>query len=260
VGIKLEVEPEIYTDDDVGIKLMLEVSNVTGVKETQSGTAYQIGTRSAQTSLRLHNGETQVLGGLIRNSDSDSAQRLPGFGQLPVMGRLFSNHRVEGGKTEVIVTITPHIVRPRAAPDIRNADAWSGSDATVRDRPLRLDPIGALKLGQPKPGPAAVPSPSLPPVRPPINSPARPAAEAVAPARAASEPQVEGAAEPDAKAPVAAPPPAAPASAPAPGNARLPMVMPRALPGSSDRQIGTIPALPQRQPPVPADPASAPGQ
>lgn len=150
VGIKLEVEPEVYTDGDVGIKMNLEVSNVTGTVATQSGTAYQIGTRSAQTNLRLHDGETQILGGLIRDSDNESAQKVPGIGQLPMLGRLFSNHKVDGQKTEIVVAITPRIIRGRAVPDLRNADAWSGSDTLIRDRPLRLDSIGALKITPPR--------------------------------------------------------------------------------------------------------------
>ncbi len=62
VGIKLEVEPQVYTDGDVGIKINLEVSNISKTITTQSGVAYQIGTRNATTSLRLRDGETQVHG------------------------------------------------------------------------------------------------------------------------------------------------------------------------------------------------------
>ena len=148
VGLKLEVEPEVYLDGDVGIKLNLEVSNVTDTVATQSGTAYQIGTRSAQTSLRLHDGETQILGGLIRNNSSDSAQKIPGAGQLPLVGRLFSDHTTSGEKTEIVVTITPHVIRGRARPNGRDADAWSGSESSVRDSQLRLDTMAAMKTDQ----------------------------------------------------------------------------------------------------------------
>ncbi len=94
VGIKLEVEPQVYADGDVGIKINLDVSNVTGELKTDSGQAYKIGTRSAQTALRLHDGETQVLAGLISDSDRNSASRVPGLGQLPLLGKLFSNGRL----------------------------------------------------------------------------------------------------------------------------------------------------------------------
>lgn len=83
VGIKLEVEPQVYVDGDVGIKINLEVSNISKTVETASGIAYQIGTRSAQTSLRLQDGETQVLAGLISDQDRSTASKVPGLGQLP---------------------------------------------------------------------------------------------------------------------------------------------------------------------------------
>ena len=73
VGLTLNVEPTIYLDNDVAIKVQLEVSNIVSQIKTQSGTiAYQIGTRTASTVLRLNDGETQVLAGLINDEDRRS--------------------------------------------------------------------------------------------------------------------------------------------------------------------------------------------
>ena len=146
VGIKLEVEPQVYRDNDVGIKLALEVSNIT--KTIQSGNAqtglsslaYQIGTRSASTSLRLRDGETQILGGLISDQDRTSADKVPGLGQLPVVGRLFSDPNGDHVKTEIVLQITPHIVRPQLTMDSDTRELWSGTDTNVRTEQLRLDP------------------------------------------------------------------------------------------------------------------------
>ena len=142
VGIKLEVEPQVYADSDVGIKLSLEVSSLSDIVKTDSGQAYQIGTRSAQTVLRLHDGETQVLAGLINDQDRSGAQKLPGLGQLPILGRLFSSDSGDKKKTEIVLSITPRIIRPLAVADPQVADLWSGSEASVRSRPLRIEPIG----------------------------------------------------------------------------------------------------------------------
>jgi general secretion pathway protein D len=149
VGIKLEVEPQVYRDGDVGIKLNLEVSNIT--KTIQSGNsatgltslAYQIGTRSASTSLRLRDGESQILGGLISDQDRATADKVPGLGQLPVLGRLFSDHNGDHVKTEIVLQITPHIVRPQLAPDADTQELWSGTDVNVHADQLRLDPVVA---------------------------------------------------------------------------------------------------------------------
>jgi len=89
VGLKLEVEPIVSLEDDVGIKVGLEVSNISSEVKTSSGTiAYQVGTRNANTTLRLRDGETQVLAGLISDEDRRNADRVPGISRLPVIGRL----------------------------------------------------------------------------------------------------------------------------------------------------------------------------
>lgn len=158
VGIKLEVEPQVYRDGDVGIKLNLEVSNITKVIQSDSSQAglttlaYQIGTRNASTSLRLRDGETQILGGLISDEDRATADKVPGLGQLPVLGRLFSNHNGDHVKTEIVLQITPHIVRPQIAADADTQEVWSGTDVNVHADQLRLDPVVAeLEPAVPRP-------------------------------------------------------------------------------------------------------------
>jgi len=112
VGLKLEVEPQVFLEDDVGIKIGLEVSNIAQQIKTAAGTtAYQVGTRNATTTLRLRDGETQVLAGLINDEDRRSANRVPGFAELPVLGRLFSNNDDTVNKTEVVLLITPRVIR-----------------------------------------------------------------------------------------------------------------------------------------------------
>ena len=81
VGLKLEFEPQVYSDQEVGIRISLEVSTI--VKEIggpNGSLAYQIGTRNAQTSVRLRDGETQILGGLISADDRNTASKIPGSG------------------------------------------------------------------------------------------------------------------------------------------------------------------------------------
>ncbi|BAX60333.1 secretin N-terminal domain-containing protein [Burkholderia stabilis] len=146
VGIKLEVEPQVYRDGDVGIKLNLEVSNITNTIQSSNSQglnslAYQIGTRSASTSLRLRDGETQIMGGLISDEDRRNANKVPGLGQLPLLGRLFSDHEGDHKKTEIVLQITPHIVRPQVAADADTQEVWSGTDVNVHADQLRLDPV-----------------------------------------------------------------------------------------------------------------------
>jgi len=138
VGLKLEVEPDIHPDDDVAIKVNLEVSSI--VREVASGPtlAYQIGTRSANTVLRLKDGETQILAGLISDEDRKTAQKFPGLGELPIIGRLFSSHKNDKKKTEIVLSITPHLTRASTRPSAGNIEFWSGTEETLRSRPLAL--------------------------------------------------------------------------------------------------------------------------
>src|SRR5262245_55932580 len=132
VGLKLEVEPVVTLEDDVGIKVGLEVSNVSQQVKTTSGTvAYQVGTRNANTTLRLHDGETQVLAGLISDEDRRSADKVPGLSRLPILGRLFSNNSDTVNKTEVVLLITPRIVRNIDRPGARIEEFNSGSELEV---------------------------------------------------------------------------------------------------------------------------------
>ncbi|WP_230412009.1 secretin N-terminal domain-containing protein [Undibacterium hunanense] len=136
VGLKLDVEPTIYLDNDVGIKISLEVSSLTSQIKTQSGSvAYQIGTRTASTVLRLKNGETQILAGLINDEERNSANKMPGIGELPLVGRLFGSQLDDSQKTEIVLSITPHLIRNIQRPDAINAEFQSGTETSFRVRP-----------------------------------------------------------------------------------------------------------------------------
>ena len=146
VGIKLEVEPHVYLEGDVGIKMSIEVSNIINqVTNAASGSvAYEIGTRSAQTSLRLRDGETQILAGLINDQTSDTYSHVPGMVNFPVLGQLFGSDKKDHTKDEIVLSITPHVLRAPAIADRRNRDVFSGSESAVRENPLRLDPVGSV--------------------------------------------------------------------------------------------------------------------
>ncbi len=133
VGMKLEIEPNIHLDGSVMIKMSLEVSTLGDQVTTKNGTiAFRVGTRNAATVLQLKDGETQTLMGLIQDDEIEKAQRLPGLGDIPVLGRLFSNTRTDGQKTEIVLGITPRIVRNIPRPSMEQAAIWSGTEATFR--------------------------------------------------------------------------------------------------------------------------------
>lgn len=145
VGLKLEVEPSISPEDEVSMKIALEVSSLVNKITTQTGTvAYQIGTRSANTVLKLHDGETQFLAGLIKQQQSSTSSRIPGLGDIPVLGRLFSSQSDNGVRNEIVLSITPRIVRPAHRPEGSDLEFWSGTDSNARAR--RTLPEGKAPL------------------------------------------------------------------------------------------------------------------
>jgi general secretion pathway protein D len=142
VGLKLDVEPTVTLDDEVGIKIGLEVSSIVReVRTTAGALTYQLGTRNASTSLRLKDGETQVLAGLISEEDRKTANQIPGLGDLPVIGRLFGSHLDTTNKTEIVLLITPRIVRNIARPDIRMEQFASGTEGAIGVPPLVLQSL-----------------------------------------------------------------------------------------------------------------------
>jgi general secretion pathway protein D len=131
IGLKLDVEPTIQLDNDVSIKIGLEVSNLIRQVIGPGGTtAYEIGTRQTSTTLRLNDGETQVLAGLISDEDRRSASGIPGLSEMPVLGALFGVQNTTRNKTEVVLLITPRIVRSLALPEVANTRMASGTDAS----------------------------------------------------------------------------------------------------------------------------------
>jgi general secretion pathway protein D len=181
VGLKLEVEPQVFLDDDVGIKVALEVSNIGGQVRTESGTvAYQVGTRNTSTTLRLRDGETQVLAGLISNEDRRNASQVPGIANLPVLGRLFQNKDDTATKTEVVLLITPHVIRNIQRPSPRLEQFNSGTEGAIGGASLGASaPVSPLPVPQPAPATPAAPAAPAQPAYP--AAPAQPLPPAAGP-------------------------------------------------------------------------------
>ena len=139
VGIKLDVEPSVQLDNDVVMKVNLEVSSLIGRINGPAGSVgYQVGTRQATTSLRLRDGETQVLAGLIKDEDSKGISGLPVLADLPVAGRLFGVHTDQRVKSEVVLLITPRVIRNIGLPDDDVTTVAAGLDASPGAESLRL--------------------------------------------------------------------------------------------------------------------------
>lgn len=158
VGLKLEVTPIVHLNNEVAIKIALEVSNATSLPPTQQGTIpVQVDTRNATTTLRLHDGETQILAGLMRNDHAATGNKIPGLGDLPGVGRLFGSNKDTYGKSELVLSITPRIVRnlPYQSPD--DMEFSTGTESSMQMRPLDTRDDSATALPAERPPLAAAP-------------------------------------------------------------------------------------------------------
>ncbi|RSZ57124.1 general secretion pathway protein GspD [Massilia atriviolacea] len=175
VGLTLNVEPTIYLNNEIGIRVGLTVSSLLDTITTASGTtAYRIGNREATTMLQLKDGENQVLAGLINNEDRSNGTKIPGVGNLPVVGRLFGRTADGADRTEIVLSITPHLIRNIQRPPASASEFSAGTETSFRRRP-DTTPRAPVAM-PPSPGTRA-PAPAVPAPAPvPVPVPEAPAA------------------------------------------------------------------------------------
>jgi general secretion pathway protein D len=167
VGIKIDVEPRVHHNREVTLKLIVEVSQVTGFAPAAEDQQPQpiIGTRTISSEIRLKDGETNFLAGLYRTDASLTKTTIPILGDIPVLGRLVSNEKVDNKATDLVLTLTPHIIR---VPDVTEADLqplYVGTDQNIsfQGTPRIETPGTTGPFDQPRP---AQPPPARPPQQP----------------------------------------------------------------------------------------------
>lgn len=174
VGVKLNVEPQIHLDGEISLKLSLEISSLGPATTTPSGSlVYQIGTRNTESELRLHDGETQVIGGLISDEERDTTVKIPFLGDIPILGRLFSSVDSKGVKTDILLSLTPHIIRNKEIPGSELQSIWSGRSQEFSSSP----PFESFTEKEPEvriPPPDSLPEAEMP--LPPGELPGAPSA------------------------------------------------------------------------------------
>lgn len=132
VGIKIDVEPRVHHNKEITMKLTVEVSNLNGFVTVQQGQNQPIiGTRTISSHIRLKDGETNFLAGLLRTDKQNTNDTIPFLGEIPVLGRLFSKKKVDNKTTDLVLTLTPHIIR---IPDVTDEDlmpVYVGTDSNI---------------------------------------------------------------------------------------------------------------------------------
>jgi general secretion pathway protein D len=134
VGIKIELEPRVHHNQEVTLKVKIEVSQLGQNIVTNGQSEPTIGTRQIDSTIRLKDGETNFLAGLIRDDDSRTDTGIPGLSDLPIIGRLFSDKQHMNTHTDVVLTMTPHIIRNAEITEEDLLPIWVGTEANVTFR------------------------------------------------------------------------------------------------------------------------------
>ncbi|MFO7691635.1 MAG: hypothetical protein R6V57_00995 [Vicinamibacterales bacterium] len=108
IGVNIDITPRTHHNDEVSLALKVEVSAISG---EGFGGLPTFGSRSVNTIIRLRDGETSVLAGLIREEERTTMSGIPGLSDIPLIGRLFAYNSSERKESDIIITLTPHIVR-----------------------------------------------------------------------------------------------------------------------------------------------------
>jgi general secretion pathway protein D len=186
IGVNIDITPRTHHDDEVSLALKLEVSSISGAG---FGGLPTFGNRYVSTVIRLHDGETNLLAGLIRDDERRVLSGIIGLSDLPLVGRLFAHNRKENLETDIVLTLTPRIVRvlDLSEDDLRPFRVGRDGDLTggpggVVPLPLPVElppPPGMQQPAQPQP--QTQPPPPAPPggtgtapIRPPTGTPPTP--------------------------------------------------------------------------------------
>jgi len=188
VGVNIDITPRVHASREVSMKVAVEVSSVAG-RVTIGGIEQPIiSQRKIEHDIRLVEGEVSVLGGIVERSETRSLSGWPGLSKIPILRYFFSGENKESVESEVLIVLTPRIVRmpELSALNVRGIAAGTESNIRVRTQAQGAGPVAVpAPPAAPKPAAAAAPPPSQTPT--PAQQAATPAA---APARLRFEPGV----------------------------------------------------------------------
>jgi general secretion pathway protein D len=160
VGVNIDITPRVHHDGDVTLVLKLEISAL-GAAGFQGLPTFS--NRAVTTTIRLRDGETNILAGLIRDDERHSLIGTPGLASIPFLGRLFARNKDEVVQTDIVMTLTPHIIRSTELreEDLRSFPVGSEGSPLLYEAPV----VPVVPPQRTAPAPAA--PARIEPIRPP---------------------------------------------------------------------------------------------
>jgi general secretion pathway protein D len=184
VGVNIEVTPRVHPDGDISLKGTVDISQITSTSNIGGINQPVIGQKKTEIDVRLKEGEPNILAGLIERTDTKNINGIPGLGEVPLMGYLFSDNSHEIEEDETLIVMTPHILRLPSLTAANLQSMAAGTDSNVRVYRGDEPPAAAAPAGAPEP-PAArpnsgvvAPAPGVTPTSMPKPAPAQDAGAA----------------------------------------------------------------------------------
>ena len=184
VGVNVNLTPQVVGDEEVAMHLDLDISQVNNYQDLGGISEPVIGQNKLTTDIRLKEGEVNLIGGIIQQTDSKAITGIPGLASLPVVGHFFSGQNVEKDRTELVIALIPHIVRSQSVDPDDLKGVASGNAAQIK---VNYAPQLPFPAEQPQGG--LVTTPSSAPPTPPVPAPGPPATAPPVPPPTVSPPQ-----------------------------------------------------------------------
>ncbi|MGH9322700.1 MAG: cohesin domain-containing protein [Vicinamibacteria bacterium] len=172
VGVNVTITPKVYVDGEIELQLALETSSQLDTRIIGGIELPVFGLRNVNNVVRLRDGETNVVGGLISEEDRKAVSGFPGIVDIPLLNKIFAFNDQEGSSQDVVFSITPHIIRAPRVTDLDLAPLPMGTEQQIRvpgNRPRIFDAARDAEVIEPEPEPVPPPVEPPPVVEPPIE-------------------------------------------------------------------------------------------
>lgn len=171
VGVNIDITPYVHSGNDVTLKMSLEVSSVTGEQTIDGVTEPTIGQRRIEHQARLADGEVNLIGGILQDTESKSLSGYPWLSKIPILKYLFGQENKQRQESEIVFAIIPHIIRSTEVTDenLKMVDLGSANSVSYHKIEVKADASDAPASPASPAQPTAPSAPSILPRQPPTG-------------------------------------------------------------------------------------------
>ena len=181
VGVNIDVTPHVHGDRDVTLKISMEISSVVGQSSIGGISQPIIGQKKIEHEIRLRDGESSMIGGILDDSDTRSLAGIPGLTSIPILKYLFGQTTQDREHDETVFVITPHVVRGTMVSEMNQRQIDIGTANTIELRHVNKSTVAPAAQAPASQVPANQPPANPVPSQQPANQSANPAANPATP-------------------------------------------------------------------------------